>query len=432
MAQSPYPLDGVTVLDLGQIYNGPYATFLMAMAGADVIKVEPRGGEHLRRRGAVGGAALPFAMLNSNKRSIVAQPQDRARPRAAARAWSTRADVLVENFAPGVMDRLGLGVDALRAVNPRLIYAPSSGYGQTGPYRDYPAMDLTVQAMSGVMSITGFPDRPPVKAGPALVRLLRRRASLRRDRHRAVRARAHRRGPRRRSRRCWRRSTRRSPRTSACYFGSGWRGAAAHRQPPRRPGRGALQRLSDQRRLHRDHLRRRSALEDRCSRRWSATDLPTIRASRSLKTRVAHMDEVDEIVGDFTSALRHAGPVRAAAEAPRALRAGARRSTEVVNDPHLHAARHAANGSSTRSSAASSCRRSPMRFDGATPLPHRAEPRLGARQRRPCSATGSACREAKSTQLEREEGDLMRGTVRHRRHRPHRLRQAAGAQHRSR
>jgi formyl-CoA transferase len=76
--------------------------------------------------------------------------------------------VLVENFAPGVLDRLGVGAAALQEINPRLIYAQSSGYGTTGPYRDYPAMDLTVQAMSGVMSITGFPDRPPVKAGPAL------------------------------------------------------------------------------------------------------------------------------------------------------------------------------------------------------------------------------------------------------------------------
>jgi len=79
-----------------------------------------------------------------------------------------RADVLVENFAPGVMERLGLGVTAMHKINPRLVYAQSSGYGQDGLYRDYPAMDLTVQAMSGVMDITGFADREPVKAGPAL------------------------------------------------------------------------------------------------------------------------------------------------------------------------------------------------------------------------------------------------------------------------
>ena len=78
------------------------------------------------------------------------------------------ADVLVENFAPGTMDKLGVGYDTLKALNPRLIYASSSGFGSDGPYRDFPAMDLTVQAMSGVMTTTGFPDRPPVKAGPAL------------------------------------------------------------------------------------------------------------------------------------------------------------------------------------------------------------------------------------------------------------------------
>ena len=161
------PLEGVTVLDLSQIYNGPYATFLLAAAGAEVIKVEPPGGESLRRRGVVGGAALPFAMLNACKRSLVLNLKTEA-GKDILRDLARAADVLVENFAPGVMERLGLGCAALQAANPRLIYAQSSGFGSTGPYRDYPAMDLTVQAMAGVMSITGFPDRPPVKAGPAL------------------------------------------------------------------------------------------------------------------------------------------------------------------------------------------------------------------------------------------------------------------------
>ncbi len=161
------PLAGVVVLDLSQIYNGPYATFMMAMAGADVIKIEPPGGEHLRRRGVVGGAALPFAMLNGCKRSVVLDLKT-ADGLAALRGLVADADVLVENFAPGTMDRLGLGAASLHAINPRLVYAASSGYGSTGPNRDYPAMDLTVQAMAGIMSVTGFPDRPPVKAGPAL------------------------------------------------------------------------------------------------------------------------------------------------------------------------------------------------------------------------------------------------------------------------
>lgn len=161
------PLDGVVVVDLSQIYNGPYATFLMAAAGATVIKVEPPGGEPLRRRGVVGGAALPFAMLNACKQSVVLDLKSRD-GKAALLDLARDADVLVENYAPGTMDRLGLGAELLQGLNRRLIYASSSGYGSDGPYRSYPAMDLTVQAMSGVMNTTGFPDRPPVKAGPAM------------------------------------------------------------------------------------------------------------------------------------------------------------------------------------------------------------------------------------------------------------------------
>ena len=167
MTGLPLPLAGVTVIDLSQIYNGPYATFLLATAGATVIKIEPPGGESLRRRGVVGGAALPFAMLNGCKQSLELDLKTDA-GKDVLRDLVRGGDVLVENFAPGVMERLGLGCDALQAINPRLVYAQSSGFGSTGPYRDYPAMDLTVQAMAGVMSITGFPDRPPVKAGPAL------------------------------------------------------------------------------------------------------------------------------------------------------------------------------------------------------------------------------------------------------------------------
>ncbi len=160
-------LEGVVVIDLSHIYNGPYATFLMAMAGATVIKIEPLGGEHLRIRANLGGASLPFAMLNCNKKAITLNLKSE-RGRSLLLDMVRKADVLVENFAPGVTDRLGIGATVLQEANPRLIYASSSGYGRSGPYRDYPAMDLTVQAMSGVMSITGFQDREPVKAGPAV------------------------------------------------------------------------------------------------------------------------------------------------------------------------------------------------------------------------------------------------------------------------
>ncbi|MBS0560929.1 MAG: CoA transferase [Proteobacteria bacterium] len=161
------PLAGVTVIDLSHVYNGPYAALLMALAGARVIKVEPHGGEHLRSRGDMGGADLPFAMLNSNKLAVTLNLKH-AKGRALLLEMAARADVLIENFAPGVTDRLGIGAAALQAVNPRLIYGSSSGYGKTGPYRDYPAMDLVMQAMSGVIAVTGYPDQPPVKSGPAL------------------------------------------------------------------------------------------------------------------------------------------------------------------------------------------------------------------------------------------------------------------------
>jgi formyl-CoA transferase len=163
-----YPLSGITVIDLSHIYNGPYATFLMAMAGAEVIKIEPHHGEHLRVRAALGGGvALPFAMLNANKRAVTMNLKD-GRGKALFIEMVKKADVLVENFAPGVTERLGIGPDDLRKVNPRLVYASSTGYGRSGPYRDFPAMDLTVQAMSGVMSVTGFAEGPPMKSGPAL------------------------------------------------------------------------------------------------------------------------------------------------------------------------------------------------------------------------------------------------------------------------
>lgn len=161
------PMSKIRVIDLTQIYNGPYATYLMALEGADVVKIEPPGGEALRKRGVVGGAALPFAMLNGCKRSVVLDLKS-DEGKAELRRLAADADVIVENYAPGVMDRLGLGADVLMAANPRLIYASSSGYGRDGPYSKYPAMDLTIQAIGGVMHTTGFPELPPVKAGPAM------------------------------------------------------------------------------------------------------------------------------------------------------------------------------------------------------------------------------------------------------------------------
>ncbi len=171
-AQTGLPLSGVTVIDLGQVYQGPYCSLLLARAGAEVIKVEPLGGESARRRAMLSaGASLPFAMLNSDKKSVTLNLKS-ADGRTLLTQMVRRADVLLENFAPGVMDRLGLGYEILAEINPRLVYASGTGFGLTGPDRDRLAMDLTVQAMAGVMSATGFADGPPLKAGPAMADFL--------------------------------------------------------------------------------------------------------------------------------------------------------------------------------------------------------------------------------------------------------------------
>jgi crotonobetainyl-CoA:carnitine CoA-transferase CaiB-like acyl-CoA transferase len=160
------PLEGMLVLDLGQVYNGPYCGLLLGFMGARVIKIEPPEGDVVRRRKR-NVEPYPLVMLNSNKESVVLDfkhPEGKALFLRLVR----RADVLVENFAAGVMDRLGLGWEVLRRENPRLVYGVGTGFGLSGPYRDLPAMDLTIQAMSGIMNATGYPDLPPVKAGPAV------------------------------------------------------------------------------------------------------------------------------------------------------------------------------------------------------------------------------------------------------------------------
>jgi CoA:oxalate CoA-transferase len=166
-AEAALPLQGVRVLDLSRIYSGPYCTFLMAMAGAEVIKVEAPEGEQLRTRKPGSGPSLQFPMLNANKRFITIDIKVPA-GRDLVLRLAKRVDVLVENFRPGVMENFGLGRDVLRATNPRLIYASTNGFSSTGPYRDYAAMDLTIQALSGAMDSTGFPENPPVKTGPAI------------------------------------------------------------------------------------------------------------------------------------------------------------------------------------------------------------------------------------------------------------------------
>ena len=168
-ARANRPLADVTVIDFGQIFQGPYASLLLAKAGAFVIKIEPKHGEPGRRRAEPGkSATLPFAMLNQNKHAVTLNLKHE-RGRELLFRMAERADVLLENFSPGTMEELGVGWARLREINPRLICATGTGFGISGPDRDNLAMDMTIQAVSGIMSVTGFPDGPPVKAGPTLV-----------------------------------------------------------------------------------------------------------------------------------------------------------------------------------------------------------------------------------------------------------------------
>jgi CoA:oxalate CoA-transferase len=161
------PLAGLTVLDFGQVYNGPYCGFLLAQGGARVIKVESLIGETLRARGNTSAASFAFSLLNSNKESMTLNIKSEE-GQALLKNLATQVDVVFENFAPGTMDKYDIGAEALRAVNPRLIYASSTGYGTSaGPYRDYLGMDITLQAMTGVMSITGEDSGPPLKTAAA-------------------------------------------------------------------------------------------------------------------------------------------------------------------------------------------------------------------------------------------------------------------------
>ena len=165
---SKLPLSRIRVLDVTQVMAGPFCTMLLADLGADVIKIEPPG-EGDQTRGAMGfklkgSDSMGFLNLNRNKRSVTLDLKNPAGREAFLRLAES-ADVVVENYRPGVAKRLGIDYEALSAINPRLIYASISGFGQTGPWANRPGFDLIAQAMSGVMSVTGHPGGPPVKAG---------------------------------------------------------------------------------------------------------------------------------------------------------------------------------------------------------------------------------------------------------------------------
>jgi CoA:oxalate CoA-transferase len=161
------PLHGVTVLDLGQIYQGPYAGFLLAMAGARVIKIEQTQGEPLRAR----GDSLPYATLNSSKEAVTLDLKS-VQGHEMFLGLVEAADVVLVNYAPGVPEKLQIDAESLWKVNPRLVFAHASGFGLSGPDSAQTAMDITVQAHMGPMSVTGHPDQPPVKAGVAFVDFL--------------------------------------------------------------------------------------------------------------------------------------------------------------------------------------------------------------------------------------------------------------------
>jgi crotonobetainyl-CoA:carnitine CoA-transferase CaiB-like acyl-CoA transferase len=160
------PLNGIRVLDFSRVLAGPAASQALADLGAEVIKVEPPGdGDDTRTFPPFDqGHSTYFLGINRGKKSIVIDLKTAAGV-ALARDLAAKSDILVENYRPGVMDRLGLGYDTLSAINPRLIYCAISGFGMTGPLRDYPSFDIVTQALSGAFSVNGEQDRAPTRLG---------------------------------------------------------------------------------------------------------------------------------------------------------------------------------------------------------------------------------------------------------------------------
>ncbi|PBC39661.1 carnitine dehydratase [Rhodococcus sp. ACS1] len=166
-------LEGVKVICLGQFYMAPYATMLMARLGADVVKIEAPEGDPYRRLPTVDdeGMSVQFQFMNAGKRTVRLDLKHPA-GQEVLRSLVRESDVLVQNLSPGAMERFGMGYEQLSQVNPRLIMASGTGFGSFGPYAGEPAMDLTVQARTAVMSTTGFDDGPPVRTGPSVVDIM--------------------------------------------------------------------------------------------------------------------------------------------------------------------------------------------------------------------------------------------------------------------
>lgn len=165
------PLAGVRIADFSHVIAGPLATHFLCLLGAEVIKIEPPEGDVLRnytRRPELRGMAEPFIGANAGKKSIVLDLKTDEGRTAAQRLIAT-SDIMVENFRPGVIDRLGLGYEVVRAQNPSLIYCSISGYGQSGPMRDHPAIDQIIQSVSGLMSLSGEAGTGPMRVGFPIV-----------------------------------------------------------------------------------------------------------------------------------------------------------------------------------------------------------------------------------------------------------------------
>jgi formyl-CoA transferase len=161
------PLNGIRVLDVSQVMAGPFACMMLADMGADVIKVEPPTGD--QTRGAMGFKmkgpdSMGFLNMNRNKRSVTLDLKSEE-GREAFYALAKTADVIVENYRPGAVKRLGIDYDSIKAINPKIVYVSISGFGQSGPWAHRPGFDLMAQAMSGIMSVTGYKGEKPVKAG---------------------------------------------------------------------------------------------------------------------------------------------------------------------------------------------------------------------------------------------------------------------------
>lgn len=165
---APRPLDGVRVLEFGSLIAGPFCTRIMAEFGAEVTKIEPPDGDPLRNWRHVHDGTSLWWYVQSRNKSCVALDLKSAAAKTQILDWVRETDIVVENFRPGVMEKLGFGWDVLSAINPGLVMVRISGFGQSGPYRDQPGFGAVGESMGGLRYVTGFPDRPPVRTGVSI------------------------------------------------------------------------------------------------------------------------------------------------------------------------------------------------------------------------------------------------------------------------